>query len=190
MEYQLGVYGDSIAFGYGTGGRSWFDDLSAGFCALKAAQNGEKIVDVYHKITTDSYCCQTLILAVGLNDLLQKIPQTADLSFLPLLKCYEEILKAAKSKAERVIVQSVLPVREDLFPNQPWLDCPMQISNNDIVKFNQDLLCLCRKYDVFYLDAFTRFNSLFLPEVYFDAVHLNENGQQELCRLYKESNFS
>ena len=43
MNYKFGVYGDSIAFGYGNNNQSWFDELYLGNEALKLAQNGEKI---------------------------------------------------------------------------------------------------------------------------------------------------
>ena len=46
MNYKFGVYGDSIAFGYGNNNQSWFDELYLGSNALKLAQNGEKIEDV------------------------------------------------------------------------------------------------------------------------------------------------
>lgn len=39
MNYKFGVYGDSIAFGYGNNNQSWFDELYLGNEALKLAQN-------------------------------------------------------------------------------------------------------------------------------------------------------
>ena len=53
MNYKFGVYGDSIAFGYGNNNQSWFDELYLGNEALKLAQNGEKIEDVLSKIKQD-----------------------------------------------------------------------------------------------------------------------------------------
>ena len=49
MNYKFGVYGDSIAFGYGNNNQSWFDELYLGSNALKLAQNGEKIEDVFNE---------------------------------------------------------------------------------------------------------------------------------------------
>lgn len=55
MNYKFGVYGDSIAFGYGNNNQSWFDELYLGNEALKLAQNGEKIEDVLSKIKQDNF---------------------------------------------------------------------------------------------------------------------------------------
>ena len=54
MNYRFGVYGDSIAFGYGNNNHSWFDELYFANEALKLAQNGEKIEDVLNKIKQDN----------------------------------------------------------------------------------------------------------------------------------------
>ena len=53
MEYALGVYGDSIAFGYGNEDGSWFDKLEGFSSKIKMAQNGEIINNVLLKISAD-----------------------------------------------------------------------------------------------------------------------------------------
>lgn len=68
---EYGVYGDSIAFGYGNGNYSWFDRLAENKTALKLAQNGAKIADVAAALANDKNYYQTLFIAVGINDLLQ-----------------------------------------------------------------------------------------------------------------------
>jgi hypothetical protein len=40
LDYQYGVYGDSIAFGYGNNNQSWFDINYKGLKSIKLAQNG------------------------------------------------------------------------------------------------------------------------------------------------------
>ena len=75
MNYKFGVYGDSIAFGYGNNNQSWFDELYLGNEALKLAQNGEKIEDVLSKIKQDNNHYDTLFMAVGINDLLSETPK-------------------------------------------------------------------------------------------------------------------
>ena len=67
MNYKFGVYGDSIAFGYGNNNQSWFDELYLGNEALKLAQNGEQIEGVLRKIKQDDNHYDTLFMAVGIN---------------------------------------------------------------------------------------------------------------------------
>ena len=184
MNYKFGVYGDSIAFGYGNNNQSWFDELYLGNEALKLAQNGEKIVYVLNKIKQDNNHYDTLFLAVGINDLLSTSTQSNQIAISELIGKYKEILEIAKNKASRVIVQSVLPAREELFPNQAWLDEDKWAFNSDIELFNQKLAELCKTHQIKYLDVYTSFCSLVLSKIYMDAVHLNKVGQQELARVY------
>ena len=185
MNYKFGVYGDSIAFGYGNNNQSWFDELYLGNEALKLAQNGEKIEDVLSKIKQDNNHYDTLFLAVGINNLLSGIPKPNQIDISSLINQYEGVLKVAKTKASNIIVQSVLPVREELFPNQDWLDENKWGFNADVETFNQKLAELCEKHQIKYLNAYTNFSSLDLSKIYMDAVHLNKAGQSELAKIYK-----
>ena len=186
MNYKFGVYGDSIAFGYGNNNQSWFDELYLGSNALKLAQNGEKIEDVLSKIKQDNNHYDTLFFAVGINDLLSTSPQSNQIAISELIGKYKEILEIAKNKASRLVVQSVLPVREELFPNQVWLDEDKLGFNADVETFNQKLAELCEKHQIKYLEAYTSFYSLDLSKIYMDAVHLNKLGQNELARFYRK----
>ncbi len=185
MNYKFGVYGDSIAFGYGNNNHSWFDELYLGSNALKLAQNGEKIEDVLSKIKQDNNHYDTLFFAVGINDLLSGIPKPNQIDISSLINQYEEVLKVAQTNASNIIVQSVLPVREELFPNQDWLDEDKWGFNADVETFNQKLAKLCETHQIKYLDAYTNFSLLDLSKIYIDAVHLNKEGQQELAMVYK-----
>ncbi len=186
MNYKFGVYGDSIAFGYGNNNQSWFDELYLGNEALKLAQNGEKIEDVLSKIKQDNNHYDTLFLAVGINDLLTTSPQNNQIAIPEFISKYKEILEIAQNKALRVVVQSVLPAREELFPNQAWLDEDKWAFNSDIEIFNQKLLQLCSEFNVAYLDTYSEFCTKNLAERYIDAVHLNKVGQQELAKIYRK----
>ena len=186
MNYKFGVYGDSIAFGYGNNNQSWFDELYLGNEALKLAQNGEKIADVLRKIKQDDNHYDTLFLAVGINNLLSGAPKPNQIDISSLINQYEEVLKVAKTKASNIIVQSVLPIREELFPNQDWLDENKWGFNADVETFNQKLAKLCETHQIKYLDTYTNFSSLDLSKIYIDAVHLNKEGQQELARVYNK----
>ena len=186
MNYKFGVYGDSIAFGYGNNNQSWFDELYLGSNALKLAQNGEKIEDVLSKIKQDNNHYDTLFLAVGINDLLTTSPQNNQIAIPEFISKYKEILEIAKNKASRVVVQSVLPAREELFPNQAWLDEDKWGFNADVETFNQKLAKLCETRQIKYLDAYTNFSSLDLSKIYMDTVHLNKVGQQELAKIYRK----
>ena len=185
MNYKFGVYGDSIAFGYGNNNQSWFDELYLGSNALKLAQNGEKIEDVLSKIKQDNNHYDTLFFAVGINDLLSTSPQSNQIAISELIGKYKEILEIAKNKSSKIVVQSVLPAREELFPNQAWLDEDKWAFNSDIELFNQKLTNLCSELNVHYLDAYSEFCTKNLAELYIDAVHLNKPGQSELANIYK-----
>ena len=186
MNYKFGVYGDSIAFGYGNNNQSWFDELYLGNEALKLAQNGEKIEDVLSKIKQDNNHYDTLFMAVGINDLLLTSPQSNQIAIPELISKYKEILEIAQNKSLKVVVQSVLPAREELFPNQAWLDEDKWAFNLDIETFNQKLAELCETHQIKYLDVYTSFCSLDLSKIYIDAVHLNKVGQQELAKIYRK----
>lgn len=186
MNYKFGVYGDSIAFGYGNNNQSWFDELYLGNEALKLAQNGEKIEDVLRKIKQDNNHYDTLFLAVGINNLLSEVLKPNQIDISCLINQYEEVLKVAKTKSSNIVVQSVLPVREELFPNQAWLDEDKWAFNSDIETFNQKLAELYEKHQIKYLDAYTSFYSLDLSKIYMDAVHLNKQGQSELAMVYRK----
>ena len=186
MNYKFGVYGDSIAFGYGNNNQSWFDELYLGNEALKLAQNGEQIEGVLRKIKQDDNHYDTLFLAVGINNLLSGAPKPNQIDISSLINQYEEVLKVAKTKASNIIVQSVLPVREELFPNQAWLDENTWGFNADVETFNQKLAKLCETHQIKYLDAYTSFCSLDLSKIYMDAVHLNKQGQSELANVYNK----
>ncbi|MBE6444724.1 MAG: hypothetical protein E7019_01505 [Alphaproteobacteria bacterium] len=186
MNYKFGVYGDSIAFGYGNNNQSWFDELYLGNEALKLAQNGEQIEGVLRKIKQDDNHYDTLFLAVGINNLLSVTPKPNQIDISSLINQYEEVLKVAKTKASNIIVQSVLPAREELFPNQAWLDEDKWGFNADVETFNQKLAELCEKHQIKYLNAYTNFSSLDLSKIYMDAVHLNKQGQSELANVYNK----
>lgn len=184
MTYKFGVYGDSIAFGYGNNNQSWFDLISVNNKSIKLAQNGETIDNVLEKIKKDTNTYDTLIFAVGVNDLLFSSPKTNQTAFSNLISQYEEILRIAKLKAKKIIVQSILPVREKLFPNQDWLDTPKWCFNKDILKFNKQLNELCIKLKFEYLDLYSEFSSENLADNYIDAVHLNKFGQEKLANIF------
>ena len=48
MNYKFGVYGDSIAFGYGNNNQSWFDENKWGFNADVETFN-QKLVELCEK---------------------------------------------------------------------------------------------------------------------------------------------
>lgn len=185
MDYKFGVYGDSIAFGYGNNGRSWFDILTDKQVAIKLAQNGEKTTDVLKKIEKDNNHYQILILAVGINDLLQddNIPANCDVG--TIIENYEKIFAVAVKKADKIIIQSVLPVRDELFPEQKWLDKLQWVFNTNIEKFNIKLQNLAQERKVTFLNAYDEFTLIELNEVLIDAVHLNKNGNLVLAGLYQ-----
>ena len=137
MNYEISVYGDSIAYGYGANNKSWFDALSGFKNKIKHAQNGETVSNVLEKISKDDNTYDTLIIAVGINDLLQESRKAEDFVNLKLMTQYNQILEIAKTKATKVIIQSVLPVIEKRFPNQPWLDTPQYAFNKTIETFNR-----------------------------------------------------
>ncbi|MBE6450938.1 MAG: hypothetical protein E7016_03115 [Alphaproteobacteria bacterium] len=187
MNYKFGIYGDSIAFGYGNNNQSWFDELYSGNKALKLAQNGEKTEDVLRKIKQDNNRYDILFLAVGINNLLSDAPQCNPFAIAEFISQYEQILLSAQDKASKIVVQSVLPAQEKLFPNQAWLDKDKWVFYSDIEIFNQSLANLCNKHKVQFIDAYAIFCLLNLSDIYTDGVHLNTLGQNILASIYKQN---
>ena len=185
MEYEIAVYGDSIAFGYGANNRSWFDTLKGFNNKSKNAQNGETVSNVLAKITKDENTYNTLIIAVGINDLLQESRKAEEFVDIKLMVQYNQILEIAKTKSTKVIIQSVLPVIEKRFPNQPWLDTPQYAFNKTIETFNRMLQYLAKEQGVTYLDAYSSFKAKDVQTLYIDAVHLNTQGQEQLKEIYQ-----
>lgn len=184
---EYGVYGDSIAFGYGNNNHSWFDSLAENKTALKRAQNGAKIADVAVALANDKNHYQTLFIAVGINDLLQPEDVPANNDIVGAWSCYETLLEKAAYLTDRLIVQSVLPVRENLFPKQEWLTKPMWAFNENIRNFNVGLQKLAFLSGASFIDAYADFNKGFLSWYYTDAVHLNASGQDKLFRIYQNN---
>lgn len=183
---EYGIYGDSIAVGYGNNNRSWFDNLTADKAALKLAQNGAKIADVATALANDNNYYQTLFIAVGINDLL--LPKAAPSSdIVRVWSCYETLLEKAAYLTDRLIIQSVLPVRENLFPKQEWLTEPMWAFNENICNFNDALRRQAYLYNALFIDAFAGFKKVLLSGYYTDAVHLNASGQDLLLRIYQDN---
>lgn len=185
MNYEISVYGDSIAFGYGTNNKSWFDALSGFKNKIKHAQNGETVYNVLEKISKDDNTYDTLIIAVGINDLLQENRKAEEFVNIKLMSQYNQILEIAKTKASRVIIQAVLPVIEKRFPNQDWLDAPQYAFNKTIETFNRMLQYLAKEQGVTYIDAYTELKSSELQDLYIDAAHLNAKGQDKLKCIYQ-----
>lgn len=186
MKYSIGVYGDSISFGYGNNDISWFDLLTGFKNKLKLSQNGETINNVLTKISEDDNTYETLIIAVGVNNFLQISPVADDSQMQNSMLMYENILKIALQKSDKVVLQNLLPVIENKFPNQKYLDDPKYIFNCNIISFNKFLERLSVKYGVMLIDAYTFFNKNHLDELYFDGVHPNEQGQILLLKIYQK----
>ena len=181
MNYNIGVYGDSIAFGYGNNNHSWFEMLSkeSDVKNINMAQNGATILDIFNKIRIEKNSFSTLYIAIGINDLLYKGNNYIKRDFNQLIKIYEEIINIAKQKSKKIIIQSVLPVRENLFPNQDWLNEPKYAFNQNIEDFNNKLKKLADNNGVTYINTYDCFCDLSL---YIDAVHLNQKGQETLYK--------
>lgn len=179
---MIGVYGDSIAYGYGNHNRSWFDLLSAS-CEFKNYQfrklvrNGEKISGIASELKLNSSHFDILFLSAGINDLLFNENILDPASFSETLKIWDNVLASVSRMSSQVVVTSVLPVREKLFPDQPWLDMPMWGKNTDIIRFNQELSVLSRRHQSIFLDLYSPFAMQDLSALYVDAVHLNTAGQ-------------
>ncbi len=186
MKYAIGVYGDSISFGYGNNDTSWFDRLSGFDNKLKLSQNGETICNVLNKISFHTNSYQTLIIAVGINDFFQDSPLIDTSTITDKIAQYEQILKIAKKISSKIVVQSLLPVIEDRFPNQKYLDEPKWLFNINAIEFNKLLLPLARKYNAQFIDSFKIFNQKDLTELYFDGVHPNKYGQDLLLKIYTD----
>ena len=184
MNDSILVYGDSIAYGYGNNNQSWFDKLNFSENKYKYAKNGETIENILEKITTDTNYYNTIIIAVGINNLLQESRKAEDFVNLSDVAKYNQILEIAKQKADNVIIQSVLPVIEKGFPKQSWLECPLYAFNITIEAFNKMIKFLSIKHNITYIDAYEVFKTKNLQELYIDAVHLNSKGQKLLLEIY------
>lgn len=185
MDYEISVYGDSIAYGYGSNNKSWFDNLIIFNNKIKNAQNGETTSAVLEKLIKDTNTYNIIIIAVGVNDLLQESRKAEDFVNIKLMAQYNQIIAIAKTKADKVIIQSVLPVIEKRFPNQSWLDTPQYAFNKTIETFNRMLQYLAKEHSITYLDIYEIFKTKELEKIYTDAVHLNSEGQKELQNIYQ-----
>lgn len=185
MNYEISVYGDSIAYGYGSNNKSWFDNIINFNNKIKNAQNGETTSAVLEKLIKDTNTYNIIIIAVGVNDLLQESRKAEDFVNIKLMAQYNQIIAIAKTKADKVIIQSVLPVIEKRFPNQSWLDTPQYAFNKTIETFNHMLQYLAKEHGITYLDIYEIFKTKELEKIYTDAVHLNSEGQKELQNIYQ-----
>ncbi len=175
---KVAVYGDSIAYGFGSGDKSWFDLLPDNYQKSKFAVNGAITEEVLEEILKHDEKFDIIFLAVGINDLFNMI----NFNYGFLLEQYEEILNIAKEKANKVVVQAVLPMLETgTFPIWFQREEPLKLI---IESFNIKLAELAKNRGCIFVDAHSEFLKLDLTKFYADDVHLNRAGQQKLFEIY------
>ncbi|HBI02621.1 MAG TPA: hypothetical protein DDY49_01145 [Paenibacillaceae bacterium] len=105
-----------------------------------------------------------LFLMIGINDFLR------NKEFDETVKNYEKILQTIKDKSPHTViyVQSVLPISRTL----------PRYSNQDLVRFNQQIKGLASKYNATYIDLYPLFlqNGHLGGQYAVDGLHLSKTG--------------
>ncbi len=179
---KIAVYGDSIAFGCGSGDKSWFDMLENQGQKFKFAFNGARICDSLDQIKKCEENFDQIYLAIGVNDLFSINSFHYDI----FLEQYENLITYAKQKANQVIIQGLLPVI--IHTNSPYV-LPNEVDpiNLIIESFNFKLKEHCQKRSCIFIDAFAEFIKLDLKDYYSDDIHLSDLGQIYLLGIYNKN---
>lgn len=106
-------------------------------------------------------------MMIGINDILHGT------DIVVFEENVKNIVQAFDQSSSKVIVQSILPVNNDIFK--------YELSNDDVAKFNEVLQKIAQDNDTSYLDLhpyFTNENGELKKEYTFDGIHLNGKGYQ------------
>ena len=107
---------------------------------------------------------QKIFLMIGINDLGSK--RSVNQILIDYEKLINEIIE--KSPETELYIQSVLPT-----------DNREKLQNTDVIKINNGLIELTKKYDLTYINLFDLFKTpenKLNPEMTFDGVHVNGQG--------------
>jgi len=192
MSYRvLAVLGDSIADGYwDEEGLGWFGRLQAKiaknypykFGFNNHAVSGDRCTDVFHRLNNEilSKEVDILLVAVGVNDLIRwgSTEAPTALSEGMQFETWQRILLTAKRNISRIIVVGVLPVDESELPFSGAGGLPVWFLNKDIEAYNGRLTKWCDDAGVAFVDMYSQWQKLNVPDYLHDDVHPNAKGHQ------------
>lgn len=199
MSYKvIAVLGDSISQGlFDESGFGWFGRLSnmisnknEKYAFHNISMNGDKICDSYHRFASECTTrdIDTLIIAVGTNDLLRQGSPDAQLDISKELRgqYWDSLLDMAKTKIKQIVVLDVLPVREEIEDDG---EVDIYQFNKDIEEYNKQIEKICSEKKIIFIKLYDKWAKRDLSDYYVDSGHPNGAGHQLIAdEVFEELN--
>ena len=174
--------GDSLTFGYGVPkNKCWVEILknysssfNMDFSIINKGINGNTTTDMLNRFTEDVtlFNPKSIFIMGGTNDLLSNRPLNLILDNIELM------LKESLTKTSNIII-GIPPriIKEDAYrlfmPSSTYDYC-----ENTLPKLRENLIKLCDKYKVKYIDFYNLTLNLSPKEIFIDGIHFNEKGNR------------
>ncbi len=174
--------GDSLTFGYGVPkNKSWIEifknyslshDLD--FSIINKGINGNTTTDMLNRFTEDVTMLspKSIFIMGGTNDLL------SNRSLTQIIDNMELMLREALTKTNHIFI-GIPPriIKEDAYrlfmPSQTYDYCEIALPH-----LREELIKLCDKYKIKYIDFYNMSLNLNSKEIYADGIHFNEKGHK------------
>lgn len=183
MNNKYVFLGDSLTFGYGVRPReNWVNLLKNDLeiSIINKGVNGSTTVDMlsrFNKDVIDNNPTNLFIMG-GTNDLL------SNRSINSIVLNIETMIKEALVYRLKVII-GIPPLIISNDANRLFMRCDTyEYCEENLPTLRLELLNLCEKYDLQYIDLYTLTSNNLNNDIFLDGIHLNPLGQN---LVYKEA---
>jgi len=197
----IAALGDSITNGYWDETfAGWFGRLSAKLSAehpeafgfYNLAQDGDRVCDAFHRLGAElltRYEVDMLLIAIGVNDLIcgPDSDSPTDLSRHLRNEYWNRILDIAQKNVKHIVVLDILPIREELMPNQDTDGTHIWWHNKDITEYNELISKICAARKIPLIRRHLTWAARDLSKFYADDAHPNGAGHALIAdEVYEE----
>lgn len=188
MNNKYVFLGDSLTFGYGVRpSENWVNLLKNNFkiSIINKGVNGSTTVDMLCRFKKDviDNNPKTLFIMGGTNDLL------SNRSVNSVILNIETMIKEALLYDVKIII-GIPPLIISSDANRLFMQCDAyDYCEKNLPVLKSELLSLCSKYDLKYIDLYSLTNDNLDLDIFLDGIHLNSLGQkliyEEASNLFK-----
>jgi len=180
--------GDSLTFGYGVKkDKCWIELLkkyfltsNLDFSITNKGINGNTTTDMLNRFTEDVtiHNPKSIFIMGGTNDLLSNRPLSLVIDNMELM------LKEAFSTTDNIFI-GIPPriIKEDAY-KLFMVSSNYDYCENNLPKLRIELIKLCNKYKIKYVDFYNTTLNINPKEIFLDGIHFNENGHDILSKEF------